>query len=91
MHCQRSAASEKKLEPRVHFDDLDWCNVGGSWKSTTSTSNIFVTGMEKCDRYDVRAVDFALALRPGHTFAKSDIEGSEMPILAQTPVRDGRH
>jgi len=30
--------------------------------------------MEKCDRYDVRAVDFAQALRTEHTFVKMDIK-----------------
>ena len=53
-------------------------------------SNIFVTSMEKCGPYDVRAVDFAQPLRPEHTFVKMDIESSEMPILAQTPVRQGK-
>ena len=53
-------------------------------------SNVFVTSMEKCGPYDIRAVDFAQPLRPEHTFVKMDIDGSEMPILAQTPVRQGK-
>ena len=54
-------------------------------------SNVFVTSMEKCGPYDIRAVDLAQPLRPEYTFVKMDIEGSEMPILAQIPVRQGKH
>ena len=53
-------------------------------------SNVFVTSMDKCGPYDIRAVDFAQPLRPERTFVKIDIDGSEISILAQTPVRQGK-
>ncbi len=81
----KSAATVVQVQPAVFFYDFDCSETGSSWKSSVSTATVLRTGLKKPEQCAVPAMtlEHALAICGGKaTVVQTDIEGSEMQILA---------